>query len=126
MVQPGVAELDLAAEIGYRLRCGGASGESFEPIVASGPRSALPHARASSRRIGKNELVVLDLGAILRRDCSDLTRTGICGSRPYPPTVDGTKPFSKHRRRRANASARAGDLQKKWTGLHGVSWTAAA
>ena len=82
MVRPGVAELDLAAEIGYRLRRKGASGESFEAIVAAGPRSALPHARPTSRRIGKNELVVLDLGAILRRYCSDLTRTVFVGRAP--------------------------------------------
>jgi Xaa-Pro aminopeptidase len=75
LVRPGVTELDIAAEIGYRMRRKGASGESFEAIVASGPRSALPHARPTARRIGKNELVVLDLGAILRRYCSDLTRT---------------------------------------------------
>jgi Xaa-Pro aminopeptidase len=82
MIRPGVAELDLAAEIGYRLRRKGASGESFEAIVAAGPRSALPHARPTSRRIGKNELVVLDLGAILRRYCSDITRTVFVGRAP--------------------------------------------
>ena len=60
----------------------GASGESFEAIVAAGPRSALPHARPTSRRIGKNELVVLDLGAILRHYCSDLTRTVHVGRAP--------------------------------------------
>ncbi len=75
LIRPGVTELDIAAEIGYRMRRKGASGESFEAIVASGPRSALPHASPTARRIGKNELVVLDLGAILRRYCSDLTRT---------------------------------------------------
>jgi Xaa-Pro aminopeptidase len=75
LIRPGVTELDVAAEIGYRMRRKGASGESFEAIVAAGPRSALPHARPTSRQIGKNELVVLDLGAILRRYCSDLTRT---------------------------------------------------
>jgi Xaa-Pro aminopeptidase len=75
LIRPGVSELDIAAEIGYRMRIKGASGESFEAIVASGPRSALPHARPTARRIGKNELVVLDLGAILRHYCSDLTRT---------------------------------------------------
>jgi Xaa-Pro aminopeptidase len=75
LIRPGVTELEIAAEIGYRMRRKGASGESFEAIVASGPRSALPHARPTERRIGKNELVVLDLGAILRRYCSDLTRT---------------------------------------------------
>ena len=82
LVRPGVTELDLAAEIGYRMRRKGASGESFEAIVASGPRSALPHARPTSRQIGKNELVVLDLGAILRRYCSDLTRTVYVGRAP--------------------------------------------
>lgn len=75
LIRPGVTELDIAAEIVYRMRRKGASGESFEAIVAAGPRSALPHARPTARRIGKNELVVLDLGAILRRYCSDLTRT---------------------------------------------------
>jgi Xaa-Pro aminopeptidase len=82
LVRPGVTELDLAAEIGYRMRRKGASGESFEAIVAAGPRSALPHARPTARQIGKNELVVLDLGAILRCYCSDLTRTVYVGRAP--------------------------------------------
>ncbi len=82
MIRPGITELDIAAEIGYRMRQKGASGESFEAIVAAGPRSALPHARPTSRQIGKNELVVLDLGAILRRYCSDLTRTVYVGKAP--------------------------------------------
>ena len=82
LVRPGVTELELAAEIGYRMRRKGASAESFEAIVAAGPRSALPHARPTTRRIGKNELVVLDLGAILRHYCSDLTRTVYTGRAP--------------------------------------------
>ena len=82
MIRPGVTELEIAAEIGYRMRRKGASGESFEAIVASGPRSALPHARPTARQIGKNELVVLDLGAILRHYCSDLTRTVHVGKAP--------------------------------------------
>ena len=82
LIRPGVTELEIAAEIGYRMRRKGASGESFEAIVAAGPRSALPHARPTERRIGKNELVVLDLGAILRRYCSDLTRTVFVGKAP--------------------------------------------
>ena len=82
LIRPGVTELEVAAEIGYRMRRKGASGESFDAIVAAGPRSALPHARPTERRIGKNELVVLDLGAILRRYCSDLTRTVYVGKAP--------------------------------------------
>src|SRR6266568_3003867 len=49
---------------------------------ASGPRSALPHARPTEKRLQKNELVVLDLGAILRHYCSDLTRTVFLGRAP--------------------------------------------
>ena len=71
----GVAELDIAAEIEYRMKKLGAEGPSFETIVASGARAALPHGRASSKRLKEKDLVVLDLGVILRGYCSDLTRT---------------------------------------------------
>src|SRR5438477_3525338 len=81
-IRPVVAELDVAAEIDYRMRRKGASGPSFETIVASGARSALPHARPTDKLIAKNELVVLDLGAILRHYCSDLTRTVYVGKAP--------------------------------------------
>jgi Xaa-Pro aminopeptidase len=79
LIKPGVTELELAAEIEYRMRRKGASGTSFSTIVASGPRSALPHARPSSKPLKKNELVVFDLGAILRAYCSDMTRTIFIG-----------------------------------------------
>jgi Xaa-Pro aminopeptidase len=78
-IRPGVKELDLAAEIDYQMRRAGASGPSFETIVASGFRAALPHARPTAKRIGKNELVVIDQGAILRGYCSDITRTVFVG-----------------------------------------------
>jgi Xaa-Pro aminopeptidase len=81
-VRPGVMELEVAAEIDYRMRRKGASGPSFDTIVASGARSALPHARPTEKRLQKNELVVLDLGAILRHYCSDLTRTVFLGHAP--------------------------------------------
>jgi len=71
----GIAETDLAAEIEYQMRKRGAEGPSFETIVASGPRAALPHGRASSKRLKEKDLVVIDLGVILRGYCSDLTRT---------------------------------------------------
>ena len=79
LVQAGIAENEIAAEAEYRMRRKGAAGPSFESIVAAGPRSALPHARPTQRPIGKNELVVLDLGAILRGYCSDMTRTVFVG-----------------------------------------------
>lgn len=82
LIRPGVTELELAAEIDYRMRRKGAEGPSFESIVASGARSALPHARPTAKPLQKSELVVLDLGAILRHYCSDLTRTVYVGRAP--------------------------------------------
>ncbi len=81
-IKPGITELDLAAEVDFRMRRLGAEGPSFETIIASGPRAALPHARPTSRRLRRNELVVLDLGAILRHYCSDMTRTVYLGKAP--------------------------------------------
>ena len=78
----GLPERAVAAEIEYRMRKAGADGPSFETIVASGPRSAWPHARPSGKLLMKNELVVLDQGAILRRYCSDMTRTVFLGRCP--------------------------------------------
>ncbi len=79
LIRPGIIELDLAAEIDYRMRKLGASGPSFETIVASGPRAALPHAQPTTKRLRRNELVVLDAGAILADYCSDMTRTVFVG-----------------------------------------------
>ncbi len=53
----------------------GASGVSFDPIVAAGPNGALPHARPSDRRIEPGELVVIDFGCVVDGYCSDMTRT---------------------------------------------------
>src|SRR5208283_4794510 len=82
LVRPGVRENELGAEIEYQMKKRGASGAAFETIVASGARSALPHARPTAKRLRKNELVVLDLGAILAHYCSDMTRTVYVGRAP--------------------------------------------
>lgn len=82
MLKPGVREMEVAAEIEYRMKQRGASGPAFESIVAFGERSALPHARPSSKRLKKNELVVLDVGVILTHYCSDMTRTVYVGRAP--------------------------------------------
>ena len=75
LAQPGVSEADLASEIEYRLKRKGAEGVAFESIVASGPRSALPHARVSSKLLKKDEFVIFDLGAIISGYAADMTRT---------------------------------------------------
>jgi Xaa-Pro aminopeptidase len=81
-IKPGISELNLAAEIEYSMKRKGATGPSFDTIVASGPRSAWAHARPSPKPLRKNELVVLDHGAILRGYCSDMTRTVFLGRPP--------------------------------------------
>ncbi|MDD5543187.1 MAG: aminopeptidase P family protein [Acidobacteriia bacterium] len=78
-VRPGVRERDLAAELEFHMKKHGAQKVSFDLIVASGPRSALPHGLASERRVGRNEFLVFDLGAILRGYSSDFTRTVFVG-----------------------------------------------
>jgi len=78
-IKPGVSELSLAAKIEYDIKRRGGSGPSFETIVASGPRAAWAHARPTAKPLRKNELVVLDQGAILRGYCSDMTRTVFLG-----------------------------------------------
>ncbi len=79
MIRPGVREREIAAEIVYRHRLHGADGESFEPIVASGARSALPHAGTTGRRFKNGDLVILDLGCSVGGYHSDLSRTVAVG-----------------------------------------------
>ena len=71
----GVRETEIAAELEYDARRAGAEGMSFETIVASGPRSALPHGHATSAILPGKAFVVLDFGVILNGYCSDMTRT---------------------------------------------------
>jgi Xaa-Pro aminopeptidase len=68
-------EREFALELEVEMRRRGASGNSFDPIVASGPNAAKPHARPSERRVGRGELVVIDFGCIVDGYCSDMTRT---------------------------------------------------
>lgn len=79
MIKPGTTELDIAAEISYRHQKYGAESDAFQPIVASGLRSALPHGRATSKKIHKGDLLTLDFGCVYRGYCSDLTRTLVIG-----------------------------------------------
>ena len=79
LLEPGIREFEVGAEIEYQMRRKGASRPAFETIVAFGARAARPHARPTAKRLRKNELVVLDLGVILGHYCSDITRTVFVG-----------------------------------------------
>ena len=74
-IRAGIKEVEVAAEMEYAARQAGAEGMSFETIIASGKRSALPHGRASSALILPQGFVVCDFGVILAGYCSDMTRT---------------------------------------------------
>lgn len=74
-IEAGVTESAIAARLEYAARCAGAEGMSFDTIVASGPRAALPHGHASTARVPRKGFVVLDFGVILNGYCSDMTRT---------------------------------------------------
>lgn len=79
-IKPGVTEQEIELEMESFMRRLGATGTSFETIVASGERSALPHGVASEKVIGANEFVTLDFGAIYQGYVSDLTRTVFVGT----------------------------------------------
>lgn len=74
-----MTEVDMAAEIEYRMRRLGAEGPAFETIVASGERSALPHAHPIDRPIRRDQLLLVDMGAAVAGYASDMTRTYAVG-----------------------------------------------
>lgn len=78
-IRPGVTELDVSNELEFFMRKQGAVSSSFDIIVASGYRSALPHGVATQKTIEKGELVTLDFGAYYKGYCSDITRTVAVG-----------------------------------------------
>lgn len=78
-VKPGMKEIEVSNELEFFMRKQGATQSSFDTIVASGYRSALPHGVASEKEIQKGELVTLDYGALYNGYCSDITRTFAVG-----------------------------------------------
>src|SRR5438876_69215 len=80
-VRPGMTELAIAGLLEGALRQLGSEGHPFPTIVASGPRSALPHARSSRRVVAMGEWLLLDFGAQVDGYCADITRTVVVGAR---------------------------------------------
>jgi Xaa-Pro aminopeptidase len=78
-IRPGVSESAVAAELEYQMRRLGAEKAAFETIVAIGPRSALPHAQPTARKLGNNELLLIDMGACQQGYMSDMTRVLFAG-----------------------------------------------
>ncbi|MDR2459715.1 MAG: Xaa-Pro peptidase family protein [Deltaproteobacteria bacterium] len=74
-LEPGVPEEWAARFLENKFREYRAQGSAFTPIVAAGANAALPHAMFSKKKIGKEEMVVIDIGARYKGYCSDMTRT---------------------------------------------------
>ena len=75
----GMTEMEAAALLEFQLRKNGAERTSFQTIVASGERSALPHGQPTERKFAKGDLVTFDFGAVYKGYCSDMTRTIVFG-----------------------------------------------
>lgn len=78
-IVPGMTELDLKAELEYLALKKGADGFAFRTVVASGPRSAVPHAVASQRKLRRGDAVVVDFGPTYKLYASDISRTFVLG-----------------------------------------------
>ncbi len=79
MIQPGMTEIEVANQLDFYMRSLGASGVSFDTIVASGLRSAMPHGVASKKIIEQGDLITLDFGCYYEGYVSDMTRTFAIG-----------------------------------------------
>jgi Xaa-Pro aminopeptidase len=78
-IRAGMTELEVAGVLEKCIRDAGSESFPFPSIVASGPRSALPHARSSARQIGRGEFLLIDFGAASEGYCADITRTVVIG-----------------------------------------------
>jgi len=78
-IRPTMTEIEVAAELDYEMRRLGADGPAFDTIVATGPRSALPHAHPSTATLQTNQLLLIDMGASQTGYASDMTRTQSIG-----------------------------------------------
>ena len=79
-IQPGMTEMEVAAELEHYMRTLGSERPAFQTIIASGVRGSLPHGVASDKVIARGELVTMDFGAVCAGYHSDITRT-ICVGR---------------------------------------------
>ena len=78
-IKAGVTEKYISAKISYLFKTNGADGDSYESIIASGPNSALPHARPTDRKFQKGDFIVMDFGALYNGYHADMTRTVLMG-----------------------------------------------
>ncbi|AMB94687.1 M24 family metallopeptidase [Aerococcus sanguinicola] len=105
-VKVGMTEIELANAIDFHMRSLGASGVSFDTIVASGLRSAMPHGVASQKKIEQGDLITVDYGCYYQGYCSDMTRTFALGD--PGAKLKEIYPIVQEANRRVSQAARPG------------------
>lgn len=83
LLKPGVTEIELARALEIYALQNGAEGMSFEPIIAFGKNSSLPHHRSGETKLKVNDIALFDLGVVVDKYCSDMTRVEFVG-KPDP------------------------------------------
>lgn len=106
----GRTEAEVAWWLERTMRELGAEALSFDPIVASGPNSALPHHHPSSRVIGPDEIVLVDAGCKVDGYCSDCTRTFATGT--LPPELERAYEVCRDAQARSLEAVRPGEACK--------------
>jgi len=111
-VRPGQTELEVAGVLECALRRHGSEAHPFPTIVASGPRSALPHAHTSQRTVAAGEWLLLDFGAVVDGYCADVTRTVVVGARA-DDAQRALYDLVQEAQQRARAGVRAGMIGRE-------------
>ncbi len=113
VIEPGISEIEVAAEVEYEMRMLGSEGTPFDTIVASGENSLYPHMSTTGKKIGKNELITVDLGARWEGYCSDMTRTfSINPSEKQEKVIDLVKKSQEKALEKVEAGVDCSDIDK--------------
>ncbi len=104
LLKEGAVEREVALEMEFFMKRGGADAMGFDMIMASGRRSALPHGKASDKRIEKGDFVLIDFGSGFQGYYSDQTRTVVCGH----PSLEQAKIYQIVKEAHDRAIAKAG------------------
>ena len=79
LLKVGITEREVGNELEYNFKKYGASGTSFDTIIAFGKNAAIPHHETDDTRLKDNECVLMDFGCLYNGFCSDMTRTVFFG-----------------------------------------------
>ncbi|UUX34235.1 M24 family metallopeptidase [Fundicoccus culcitae] len=110
-IKPGMTEIAVANELERFLKDKGASAMSFDTIIASGVRSAMPHGVASDKVIEEGDIITLDYGCYYKGYSSDMTRTIAVGS--IDPKLEEIYHIVLEAHERVNQGAKAGMTGKE-------------